>query len=278
MHAIEHNKVAFFKLLLEFVPLVQLLTEDKLIDLYKSSSKHQNTVLQNFLDGFERKFLKISRSCGRSVGKALFVQSVLFVRLEMSVYLWEQLPGKTSAALFATLFTKRMLTDRQLKIDINLQKSVEDIQNEFETRANGIINACYANSVRDCHNLLEAKHESWKGKSCLDLADEANAKSFIAQSASQSLIRKSWFGKISDETPKWKIILATVCPIIVKFDEEEPHKNESAQQKSNADERGTLSLFDRYQFFYQAPIASFILKVMSDVLLLVLFSFVVMTG
>ena len=261
--------------------------------------------------------------------RELFVYSLLFMRHDMSVYFWEDMPCKTSGALFAILLTKTMMESSAVKVDINLQNAVENMQKDYEQKAIGILNACYAVNSKTSHILLKVQHDCWGKKTCLDLAEKADAKTFIAQSGCQTLVREVWLGKISDRNPTWKIIVAALAPIFVygiwfKSDVKKELQNLEINRKhakegessmmSSPDPTNTsssltrvtggirnstdnlvaqesdeslvqvdslqeeVSLVERYQFFYKAPIVTFILNVVSSLVLLILMSYVVITG
>ena len=261
--------------------------------------------------------------------RELFVYSLLFMRHDMSVYFWEDMLSKTSGALFAMVMTKAMLESSSVKVDINLQNLVESMQKDFQEKGIGILNTCYAVNSKTSHTMLKVQHDCWGEKTCLDLAEKADAKSFIAQSGCQTLVREVWLGKISDRNSTWKIILAALAPFLVysiwfKSDVKKELRNlenvrkqgesslESARDQNynpgatskssigfstSTDEsilvgreseeslgatvdntQDEISFTDRYKFFYKAPIVTFILNVVSNLVLLVLLSYVVMAG
>ena len=155
--------------------------------------------------------------------RELFVFSLLFIRPQTSEYFWEDMLCKTSAALFAILVSKKILNSSSVRVDINLQLKVESLLANYEFKAIGILNTCYDISAKTCQTVLKVQHDSWGKKTCLDLAEKADCKEFIAQSGCQTLVREVWLGKLSDRNPLWKIIGATFAPMFVyalwfKFD------------------------------------------------------------
>ena len=151
----------------------------------------------------------------RDPERELFVYSLLFMRHQLSLCFWEDMPCKTSGALFAMLLTKAMLESSAVKVDINLKNLVEKMQKDYERKAIGLLNACYAFSPKTSHIMLKIQHDCWGQKTCLDLAEQADSKMFIAQSGCQTLVQEVWLGKISDRNSTWKILLATFFPAFV---------------------------------------------------------------
>ena len=147
--------------------------------------------------------------------RELFIYSLLFMTNQMSVCFWEYMQCKTSSALFAILLTTAMLESSVVLVDINLQKRVEAMQKDYEQKAIGLLNTCYTFSPETSHFMLQIPHEFWGQKTCLDLAEQADSKTFIAQSGCQTLVREVWLGQISDKNSTWKIVLATIFPIYV---------------------------------------------------------------
>ena len=254
--------------------------------------------------------------------RELFVYSLLFSRHEMSVYFWEEMLCKTSGALFAMLLLKSMLKSSSVQVDINQQRLIEAIQKNYEDKAVGVLNACYAFNVKKSQTLLKVQHKCWGDKTCLDLAEDADSKEFLSQSACQILIREIWLGNLSNRNSTWGIILAALLPVFVygvwfkseitkemqqleksrKKTQEGKRKslersiietsprdlqNGGISARSEKEERDVtvvegklkdLSLIDRYHFFYTAPIVTFIVNCVFNLIFLILFSFVVMAG
>ena len=147
--------------------------------------------------------------------RELFVYSLLFSRHEMSAYFWEEMLCKTSGALFAVLLAKSMLRSSSVQVDINHQDSIEAMLKDYETKAVGVLNVCNSCNVKKSQTLLKVQHGSWGDKTCLEISEEADSKKFLSQSACQILIRDICFGKLSDQNPTWKIVLAAFMPVFV---------------------------------------------------------------
>ena len=215
---------------------------------------------------------------------SLFVHSLIFGRLEMSEMFWERMQSKTAAALQAFCITKSMLRSFPATIDMTLQDSISKIQKHYEERAVGILTACYRHNIKNSHDLLKVEHEHWYNRSCLTLAQRADCKAFISQSGCQSLIREKWLGDISERNPKWQIFLAAIIPFlvwfIIWFESDTVHEKNKTTRKVDVKivRRKCLSLLDGWQKFYSTAIVTYTLYVTSNVLLLLLFSYVVLAG
>ena len=350
--ALIDNKVEFVKLLVEMVHLKMFLTKRKVETLYLDTMKnYKDKFLERTLSTFKKKhnaaekmeniheaflenldtpaeFWNSEKSLRFSdPERELFIYSLLFMRYQMSVCFWEYMHCKTSGALFAILLTTAMLKSPEVLMDINLQKRVEVIQKDYEQKAIGLLNTCYASNPKKSHLILQFPQEFCGQKTCLDLAEQANLKTFIAQSGCQTLVREVWLGEISEKNLTWKVALAAIFPFYVyaiwlKPDTQQslaPLKRKSANPSEGKGKLDTtnvqasttssgyrssehatisndtkefvaqhslaaqvdmsdMSLIKRYQLFYKAPIVTFILNVSSKLVMLVLFSFVVITG
>ena len=147
--------------------------------------------------------------------REMFVHSILFNRLESSLYFWENLQCKVFAALFAAWILENTLTSLEKRMDLTFSSKVENIRKSYDERAIGIVNHCFQYDKEKCEIMLKKKHDCWGKISCVDLAISAQTKSFISQAACQSLSKKNWRGKITYSNSRFKIALAIFLPFIM---------------------------------------------------------------
>ena len=221
--------------------------------------------------------------------RELFVYSILFNRPEASLCFWENLQCKTSAALFAVWILDCTLQTLESRMDLNLHSRIEEMRQGYEERAIGILNHCYEFDKKKCRKMMQAKHEYWGNRSCIDLALLARTKSFIAQSACQSISKKDWRGDISYWNSRFQIALAILLPPLIivplwihfkpKGDRKsEDDKKSKGESTSESDEKLITKQLDKFKSFYTAPIVVFSLNAVSYFAFLCIFSWIVLNG
>ena len=246
------NKIECIKIFAELIDLENFLTKAKLGEIYQETLRVSNESflrdilelkegkrhLENLLSDIQLKPEKIlrviqlalqlltnieftkksSKESGTEKFKnpehELFVYSLLFIRLETSEFFWENMLCKTSSAVFAVLISKSILNSSSVRGDRNLHARVQNMHENYERQAKGVLNSCYVNSVERCQTIITVEHESWGSKNCIELAIQADCKEFIAHSGCQTLLKKVWRGVLYDN-PVWKIIGATIIPFLV---------------------------------------------------------------
>ena len=251
-------------------------------------SNLQHGKLRHFLEISERKYWGVLKKClDDSPEKAFFVFSLLFVRLEMSDFFWVKMKSKTAGALFAIYIAREMLQSLSTIADVNLLESVQKMKEHYEQRAIGGLNACYSDTgdSKKCSKLLQTKHQEWFNRSCLTLAEGGHFKAFIAQNGCQNLARKKWRSTISNRNSLWMIALAAIIPQLVLFIWFDVKVETTKQQeitkyrgetKRIIDDRSHARLF--YRKFYEAAMVKYTLNIISNVILLILFTHVVLIG
>ena len=247
--------------------------------------------------------------------REMFVHSILFNRLESSLYFWENLQCKVSAALFAAWILENTLTSLEKRMDLTFSSKVEKIRKSYDELAIGIVNHCFQYDKEKCEKMLEKKHDCWGKINCVDLAVGAQTKSFISQAACQSISKKTWRGKITYSNSRFKIALALflpflMIPFVIHFRNEpkrvaEPktdaetskakkdsnpqngskklEKEDGSQTDDHKPEKNSLRSFfmrqlENFSKFYTAPMIVFCVNTLSFMVFLIIFSWVVLHG
>ena len=223
--------------------------------------------------------------------REMFVHSIIFNRHESSLYFWEHLQCKVSAALFATWILETTLASLENRMDLGISSKVETIRKSYEERAIGIVNHCFHYDKIKCRAMLEKKHASWGKISCVDLAMGAKMKSFISQAACQSISKKTWRGEITYWNSRFKIALAIFLPLLmipsgmIHFRNKSGHFSEPGKNFSDSEPGKNLCLWDsmkkqpkQFWKFYTAPIIVFCMNTLSYMAFLIIFSWVVLHG
>ncbi|XP_062919303.1 transient receptor potential cation channel subfamily M member 5 [Mobula hypostoma] len=140
----------------------------------------------------------------------LFLWAVLQNRQEMANYFWEMGPEAVPAALAACKILKEMA---RLESDTETARSMKGAK--YDQLAIDLFSECYANSEERAFHLLIRQTKYWSKTTCLQLATEADAKSFFAHDGVQALLTKIWWGDMSTDTPFWKLLSGFCCPPLI---------------------------------------------------------------
>ncbi|XP_072374998.1 transient receptor potential cation channel subfamily M member 5 [Scyliorhinus torazame] len=140
----------------------------------------------------------------------LFLWAVLLNRQEMANYFWEMGPEAVPAALAACKILKEMA---HLESDAETARSMKKAK--YDQLALDLFGQCYTNCEDRAFCLLIRKTKYWSKTTCLQLATEADAKSFFAHDGVQALLTKIWWGDMSTDTPIWKLLCGFLCPPLI---------------------------------------------------------------
>ncbi|XP_030829332.1 transient receptor potential cation channel subfamily M member-like 2 isoform X2 [Strongylocentrotus purpuratus] len=234
--------------------------------------------------------------------RELFVFAILQNWHDMAKLFWEE--GRESIA--SALAGSKMLKGMASKEDDSDQiANMEEHAETYEELAIGVLNECYIEDEKRSALLLVFELPSWGNSTCLSLAVEAMDKNFIAHPGVQSLLTQIWMGKISDKTSPFHLWMCTLFPpliyFLVKFHEDDEEEKLSAaksimgaldhppsdngdngmasQTKYGLDIRYSgvaLSWWQKFKFFYDAPMNTFRHNVLSYIVFLVLYSYVIL--
>ncbi|KAF2977155.1 hypothetical protein EK904_007940 [Melospiza melodia maxima] len=180
---------------------------------------------------------------------------------------------------------------------------------KYEQLAVELFSECYHNSEERAFALLVRKNQYWSKTTCLQLATEADAKSFFAHDGVQAFLTKIWWGDMSTSTQILKLICAFWCPFLIytnfiSFSEEKQSKNQPEPFReldsldsertlffSKEEDRGNDTLekqnpsantawatfvFTRWRKFWSAPVTVFMGNVIMYFAFLFLFTYVLL--
>ncbi|XP_069752796.1 transient receptor potential cation channel subfamily M member 5 [Narcine bancroftii] len=140
----------------------------------------------------------------------LFLWAILQNRQELANYFWEMGPEAVPAALAACKILKEMA---RLESDTETARSMKGAK--YDQLAIDLFSECYANNEDRAFHLLIRKTKYWSKATCLQLATEADTKSFFAHDGVQALLTKIWWGDMSTDTPFWKLLSGFCCPPLI---------------------------------------------------------------
>uniref|UniRef100_A0A663M778 Transient receptor potential cation channel subfamily M member 5 n=1 Tax=Athene cunicularia TaxID=194338 RepID=A0A663M778_ATHCN len=234
----------------------------------------------------------------------LFVWAVLQNRHKMANYFWAMGQEGVASALAACKILKEM---SRLETETEVARIMKEAK--YEQLAVELFSECYHNSEERAFALLVRKNQYWSKTTCLQLATEADAKSFFAHDGVQAFLTKIWWGDMSTSTQILKLICGFWCPFLIytnliAFSEEKQSKNESEPFReldsldtertpffSKEEDRGNGKLekqnpsentawatftFTRWRKFWSAPVTVFMGNVIMYFAFLFLFTYVLL--
>ncbi|XP_058484702.1 transient receptor potential cation channel subfamily M member 5 [Solea solea] len=177
----------------------------------------------------------------------LFLWAVLQNRQQMANYFWAMGPEAVAAALAGCKILKEMA---RLESEAESARSMKEAK--YEQFALDVFGECYSNSEDRAYALLVRRTHCWSKSTVLNLATEADAKSFFAHDGVQALLTKIWWGAMRTDTAISKLVVSFFCPALIwtnliKFsDEELDHRNGREQfvEQDSLDTEKALLLTD----------------------------------
>uniref|UniRef100_A0A663EWD8 Transient receptor potential cation channel subfamily M member 5 n=1 Tax=Aquila chrysaetos chrysaetos TaxID=223781 RepID=A0A663EWD8_AQUCH len=233
----------------------------------------------------------------------LFVWAVLQNRHKMANYFWAMGPEGVASALAACKILKEM---SRLETETEVARIMKEAKYEHIKNLRKLFSECYHNSEERAFALLVRKNQYWSKTTCLQLATEADAKSFFAHDGVQAFLTKIWWGDMSTSTQILKLICGFWCPFLIytnliAFSEEKQSKIEtepfreldsldtertlffskeedSKLEKQNPSENTAWAtfMFTRWRKFWSAPVTVFMGNVIMYFAFLFLFTYVLL--
>ncbi|NXX16605.1 TRPM5 protein, partial [Podargus strigoides] len=234
----------------------------------------------------------------------LFLWAVLQNRHKMANYFWAMGQEGVASALAACKILKEL---SRLETETEVARIMKEAK--YEQLAVELFSECYHNSEERAFALLVRKNQYWSKTTCLQLATEADAKSFFAHDGVQAFLTKIWWGDMSTSTQILKLICGFWCPFLIftnliAFSEEKQTKNEPEPFRelesldtertlffSKEEDRGNGKLekqnpsentawatfmFTRWKKFWSAPVTVFMGNVIMYFAFLFLFTYVLL--
>ncbi|XP_057617012.1 transient receptor potential cation channel subfamily M member 4 isoform X3 [Chionomys nivalis] len=235
----------------------------------------------------------------------LLIWALLLNRAQMAIYFWEKGSNSVASALGACLLLRVMA---RLEWEAEESARRKDLAAKFESMSVDLFGECYHNSEERAFRLLLRRCPLWGEATCLQLAMQADARSFFAQDGVQSLLTQKWWGEMDSTTPIWVLLLAFFCPPLIctrlipfrKSEEESTQRNPDFDIDSSINGAGPVgpsepsakvalerrrrpgralcggSCSKRWSYFWGAPVTAFLGNVVSYLLFLLLFAHVLL--
>ncbi|KAK3605932.1 hypothetical protein CHS0354_019598 [Potamilus streckersoni] len=240
----------------------------------------------------------------------LFIWSVLNNQQDMAKLFWRQGKDAIAAALLADalLFAMSRHSD-----DRDFKAQCEKNRREFTNLAIGVLKECHEQNANNAKDLLLRKSQ-WGETSCVLLAMNAKNKQFISEHACQDIFNNIWMGQIAEDnsslTDNIKLLLCILIPPLILFDRcitfiqmkedeqvsanqgtpvnvqsrpnsRQPHprekNNASVISQQTQEIKSCLSKGQRITSFYEAPVIIFFHNVISYMIFLGLYSYILIS-
>ncbi|XP_068611806.1 transient receptor potential cation channel subfamily M member 5 [Brachionichthys hirsutus] len=169
----------------------------------------------------------------------LFLWAVLQNRQQMANYFWAMGPEAVAAALAGCKILKEMA---RLESEAESARSMKEAK--YEQFALDVFGECYSNSEDRAYALLVRRTDCWSKSTVLNLATEADAKSFFAHDGVQALLTKIWWGAMRTDTAISKLVVSFFCPPLIwtnliQFSDEELENRDGREQFVELDSMDT---------------------------------------
>uniref|UniRef100_A0A3B4UQY4 Transient receptor potential cation channel, subfamily M, member 5 n=1 Tax=Seriola dumerili TaxID=41447 RepID=A0A3B4UQY4_SERDU len=201
----------------------------------------------------------------------LFLWAVLQNRQQMANYFWAMGPEAVAAALAGCKILKEMA---RLESEAESARSMKEAK--YEQFALDVFGECYSNSEDRAYALLVRRTHCWSKSTVLNLATEADAKSFFAHDGVQALLTKIWWGAMTTDTAISKLVVSfffsRFAPHRLPF-QDSPPGDPAAQSCASVWWR---FLIRRWRRFWSAPVTVFLGNVIMYFAFLCLFTYVLL--
>ncbi|XP_041372305.1 transient receptor potential cation channel subfamily M member-like 2 [Gigantopelta aegis] len=243
----------------------------------------------------------------------LFIWAVLLNRQSLAKLFWREGNEQIAGALVANALLNALKrhTDDAEQINSFTKDAVE-----FESLAIGILNFCYNTDERRAQELLIRELANWGCTTSVLIAVQADNKRFVSQTACQNLLNNIWMGQMSHDNNIIALLSSIVFPpmifLTIKFRCEEKAKQDALiqsvadakatvnkrapsahstrhielnRQETTVNEKETelefhgpqkLTPLQKLKLFYTAPVIIFYLNVISYLLFLMLYSYILL--
>ncbi|XP_078613099.1 transient receptor potential cation channel subfamily M member-like 2 [Branchiostoma floridae x Branchiostoma japonicum] len=201
----------------------------------------------------------------------LFIWAAITGRTKLTKLFWNIDSDQIVSGLIACMmftFTAKHLPDDIYHAD--LREDLFKLSMEYQQLSLFVIKECYRLDKKGTSDILVKQRRKWGDIAPLDAVDMAEDMEIMSHAACQFTLDNIWMGRMTSSTPKWKILAAMIFPpllFIIEYveDEDPTHEHEDG-----------LTVLDRITFYYTAPITKFMYSVVSHVLLIFIFSYMVL--
>ncbi|XP_060040604.1 transient receptor potential cation channel subfamily M member 2 isoform X2 [Erinaceus europaeus] len=193
----------------------------------------------------------------------LLIWAIVQNHRELAEIIWAQSRDSIAAGLACSRMLRELAREG---LDAKRLDATRALANEFESKAIGVFTECCREDREQAEKLLTRVSEAWGGSTCLQLALDAGAMQFMAQGGVQAYLTKVWWGELQEDTGLWRVALCLLtfpllCTSLVTFRDSKLRSASSLR---------------RVRAFFNAPVVTFLLNILSYFAFLCLFAYVLM--
>lgn len=203
----------------------------------------------------------------------LMIWAILMLNLQdIAKFFWEHCKEPIPSALIASGIY-RVLRKNCQPANRLLADKLFKAEKEFQDLACGVLNQCYTDHPDETDRILTRKRPRWRNLTCLEIAYQMKAYSFMSQEACKIPINRVWYGKISADNNAIQMVLSVfilgLFPFVLRFE-----KSNKRKVKNTC----ITKIRNRIYNFYTAPIMRFSHTMASYIIFLGFFSYALLTG
>lgn len=203
----------------------------------------------------------------------LMIWAILMMNLQgIAKFFWQHCKEPIPSALIASAIY-RVLRENCQPANKLLADRLFKAEKEFQDLACGVLNQCYKENPDETDRILTRKRLRWRNLTCLEIAYQMKAYSFMSQEACKIPINQVWYGKISADNNAIRMVLSVfilgLFPFVLRFDKSNKRKVKNTCM---------TKIWNRISNFYTAPIMRFSHTMASYIIFLGFFSYALLTG
>ncbi|XP_071947504.1 transient receptor potential cation channel subfamily M member 3-like [Antedon mediterranea] len=188
--------------------------------------------------------------------RELFLWAVLVGRMDLAEFFWERGEDPVCLAIVASRMLRSMSKRAQ---DPDDKLKLLENSRQFEKLAICVVDECYETDEDLAQMMIEIPHQQWGGMNTLTIAAESEAEEFISRPCAQAVIQNIWMDGMRCSSRKAFFVL--LVPLLLTVI---PYRKDF----------GSKTMREKVWMFYNAPVTKFFAGLITYLMLLLLFSYV----
>ncbi|KAM7540375.1 hypothetical protein Aperf_G00000034164 [Anoplocephala perfoliata] len=146
--------------------------------------------------------------------RELMLLCVLLGKLKLAVLFWGYEKEPIGGAMFCTLLLGKLAS---ICTDISQKVEFERYARIFESKAEEVLEACYAEDNERAKMLLYRKLQEYGHSAVIRLAARGGCIHFMSHPCCQDFLSEVWMGKLSSKTTIFQLICGSVVGLVFPF-------------------------------------------------------------
>nr|CDS33392.2 transient receptor potential cation channel [Hymenolepis microstoma] len=143
--------------------------------------------------------------------RELMLLCILFGKLELAALFWGYEKEPIGGAMFCTLLLGKLAA---VCTDISQKLEFERYARIFESKAEEVLEACYAEDNQRAKMLLYRKLQEYGHSAVIRLAARGGCIHFMSHPCCQDFLSEVWMGKLSSKTTNFQLILGSIFGLV----------------------------------------------------------------